>query len=96
MLPQGWPDVLWGDVVAVDGAMVAVQFERPGQLPGRPEHMLVPISDQEGIIGDGVVAARLGDILVCRFFPRPAASGKRASLGDRASLDEYTRPAKPE
>jgi hypothetical protein len=93
-LPQGWDDLNLGCIVAIDGPMVAVWFDRSKQLPEGWRHQLIPIGDrtQQGTLkGDVVVASRLGEVMIGRFFPRPADNRNAPQLGDEAHLDVLTR-----
>jgi hypothetical protein len=88
-MPMGWPVLCFGTVVAVGDGAFAAQFADERGIPEPPEHYLVPVTDaaQRGIKGDGRVTCRLGDILVCRWFPRPDDSRLRPQLGDHVWID---------
>lgn len=48
----------------------------------------------EGILGDGVVAGRLGGVLICRYFPNTIRDYGPPEIGNSARLDQWTRKAR--
>jgi hypothetical protein len=97
VMPMGWPVYPYGIVVAIDGPMVAIRMKDPEEIPEHVEEMIMPISNHrvgEGILGDGVVAGRLGDMLICRYFPNTLRDYGPPEIGNSAHLDHWTREAR--
>ena len=84
----GWPIWPYGIVVAIDGPMLGVRMKDPEQLPQHVEDLRMPISNpqENANRGDGIVAGRLGDVLICRFFPDEHHDDGPPAIGDSAYL----------
>ena len=104
-LSGNWGDMEFGSVVANDGPMIVVRLRSDAGLPPslrrvpRPNeeyvHAVVPVSAPHAtlgscIIGDGIVVAKIDDLLICRYFVSPYDSPPKVCIGDEASIDHDT------
>lgn len=83
----GWPEWPFGTVVAIDGPMLTIRMKDPTQIPAQVEDMVMMISNPRQSLpsGDGIVAGRMNDMLICRFFPNDYGNGSPV-IRDSASL----------
>jgi hypothetical protein len=85
----GW----FGTVIGVADSVLAVQMDEPGMWSSDVQHLLMPVSDRQwrsGIKGNAVVVGRVGDTLVCRYFPNMLGAKDAPRLGDRTWVDHAT------
>ncbi|MFK7741229.1 MAG: hypothetical protein AB8H80_12995 [Planctomycetota bacterium] len=86
MRELAWAVGVFGEVVAVDGDMIAVQLEDPGWT-GLPRNLLAVFQrNVGGMIGEAVSLGGSHSLLFCRYFAAPVGPDVRVAVGDRVSI----------